>query len=137
MCDHQFVAFSMSSSDTYSYTTCTFAFPTRSFSIALIVHAICCYGYNNVVITLIITNVFNYRLYQNLLLFTKMRATLMREFIHQLLKYQNKASLIHHFQEWRLPPFPLNGNILRAYGVSGKELTGHVLFDAASIDNNI
>lgn len=105
-----------------------FALPTRSFSIALIVHAICCYGYNNVVITLIITNVFNYRLYQNLLLFTKMRATLMREFIHQLLKYQNKASLIHHFQEWRLPPFPLNGNILRAYGVSGKELLDRSCF---------
>lgn len=63
------------------------------------------------------------RLYQNLVLFSKIKPATMREYITQLLKYQNKADLIKDFEEWKLPPFPLNGNIVRAYGtVGGKDI---------------
>uniref|UniRef100_A0A8D8ZH62 CCA tRNA nucleotidyltransferase 1, mitochondrial n=2 Tax=Cacopsylla melanoneura TaxID=428564 RepID=A0A8D8ZH62_9HEMI len=63
------------------------------------------------------------RLYQNLLLFSKLKANQMREYINELLRYKEKSDLIKDFQDWRLPPFPLNGNIVRQYGtVGGKDL---------------
>lgn len=44
----------------------------------------------------------------------------MREYIVELMKYKEKSELIRDFQRWRLPPFPLNGNIVRQYGTVGK-----------------
>ncbi|XP_026685002.1 CCA tRNA nucleotidyltransferase 1, mitochondrial [Diaphorina citri] len=63
------------------------------------------------------------RLYQNLLLFSKLKATTMREYIVELMKYKEKSELIKDFHKWRLPTFPMNGNIIRQYGtVGGKDL---------------
>ncbi|KAL1461469.1 hypothetical protein WDU94_013362 [Cyamophila willieti] len=63
------------------------------------------------------------RLYQNLLLFSKIKASQMREYINELLRYTEKSNLIKDFQDWRLPNFPLNGNIVRQYGtVGGRDL---------------
>ncbi|KAI5706328.1 hypothetical protein M8J76_003747 [Diaphorina citri] len=67
------------------------------------------------------------RLYQNLLLFSKLKATTMREYIVELMKYKEKSELIKDFHKWRLPTFPMNGNIIRQYGTVGGKDLGKVL----------
>lgn len=67
------------------------------------------------------------RLYQNLLLHSRLKPAVMREYIIELLKYSNKSPLIKDFNSWRLQPFPLNGNIIRQNGAPGGKQMGQII----------
>lgn len=49
-----------------------------------------------------------------------------REYVLELLKYNNKRNLFEKLHVWTVPSFPINGQMLQANGCSvGKEI-GHV-----------
>ncbi|XP_034662237.1 CCA tRNA nucleotidyltransferase 1, mitochondrial [Drosophila subobscura] len=45
-----------------------------------------------------------------------------RDYVEQLLKYTNNVELYNQLKAWPTPIFPLNGNMLKDYGLSGKNL---------------
>jgi hypothetical protein len=46
-----------------------------------------------------------FRKYQKLLLLTKAKQTVMREYIIELLKYENDEELLNSFKNWEVPKF--------------------------------
>ncbi|EDW25127.1 GL23016 [Drosophila persimilis] len=45
-----------------------------------------------------------------------------RDYVEQLLKYTRKVELYNQLKAWSTPSFPLNGNILKDHGLSGKNI---------------
>ncbi|ALC45499.1 CG2100, partial [Drosophila busckii] len=45
-----------------------------------------------------------------------------REYVEQLLKYSNKEELYSQLKAWKTPSFPLNGNALKSFGLTGKKV---------------
>ncbi|XP_037897741.1 CCA tRNA nucleotidyltransferase 1, mitochondrial, partial [Glossina fuscipes] len=61
--------------------------------------------------------------YQKLCLQTYIR----RDFVEELLKYKHKRELYDKLRSWRIPPFPVNGNILKDRGSIPTRKIGLVL----------
>ncbi|XP_046402301.1 CCA tRNA nucleotidyltransferase 1, mitochondrial [Ischnura elegans] len=67
------------------------------------------------------------RQYQTLLALSKFKQNDVREWIRELLKYKGNIPTLEEFDQWKLPKFPINGNILLEKGVPGGKKMGPVL----------
>lgn len=56
-----------------------------------------------------------------------------RNFILELFKYKCDLQLLHDFQAWEPPPFPINGAILKEKGVPAGKILGIVLKELKNI----
>lgn len=52
---------------------------------------------------------------------------IVKQYILELLKYNNKTELYRQLKEWEIPAFPVNGNVLMAHGCPKGSATGQVL----------
>lgn len=52
---------------------------------------------------------------------------IVKQYILELLKYNNKAELYRQLNEWETPAFPINGNVLVANGCPKGSAVGQVL----------
>lgn len=50
-----------------------------------------------------------------------------KEYVLELLKYNNKRDLFEQLQVWCPPRFPVNGNMLQTHGCSKGKMMGHVM----------
>ncbi|PSN35875.1 hypothetical protein C0J52_14861 [Blattella germanica] len=68
------------------------------------------------------------RPYQLLVVNCKTKISDTREWVRELLKYRGNIELLKEFDNWIMPRFPLNGNILiKEHGVPGGKSLGPVL----------
>lgn len=65
--------------------------------------------------------------YQALMLKTDGKLNDIKLYILELFKYKADLNLIHEFQSWEPPKFPINGKILKDYGVPPGKTLGRVL----------
>lgn len=54
-------------------------------------------------------------------------------YVRELLKYQGKENLLKEFNEWEIPRFPVNGNILKENGVKSPKLYSFILTNLKDI----
>lgn len=64
--------------------------------------------------------------YQRLVVNSKRKVSEMKEWVVELLKYQN-SPLLEEFKAWEVPRFPVTGNMLKEKGISGGRQMGAVL----------
>lgn len=50
-----------------------------------------------------------------------------KEYVLELLKYNNKRELFEQLQIWSPPRFPVNGNMLQSHGCSKGKMMGPVM----------
>ncbi|XP_067000884.1 CCA tRNA nucleotidyltransferase 1, mitochondrial [Anabrus simplex] len=67
------------------------------------------------------------RAYQALVVNTKLKLADAQEYVRQTLRYRGDKQLLDEFNQWTVPKFPVNGNMLRANGVPGGKAMGAVL----------
>jgi len=67
------------------------------------------------------------RPYQLLVVNSKGRTGDTKEWACEVLKYRGASALLCEFEQWTVPRFPLNGNMLKEKGVSGGKVLGLVL----------
>lgn len=60
------------------------------------------------------------RPYQLLVVNSKGRTGDTKEWACEVLKYRGASALLCEFEQWTVPRFPLNGNMLKEKGVSGE-----------------
>ena len=60
------------------------------------------------------------RPYQLLVVNSKGRTGDTKEWVCEVLKYRGSSALLSEFEQWTVPRFPLNGNILKEKGVPGE-----------------
>jgi hypothetical protein len=60
------------------------------------------------------------RYYQSLFLFSKSKPADVRFWIEETLKYDGALELLHMFQEWQPPKFPITGHMLMEHKVTGQ-----------------
>jgi hypothetical protein len=60
------------------------------------------------------------RPYQQLVVNSKGKTGDTKEWVCEVLKYKGNSVLLSEFEQWNVPRFPLNGNILKEKGVPGK-----------------
>jgi hypothetical protein len=63
---------------------------------------------------------FVYRPYQLLVVNSKGKTCDTKEWVREVLKYRGDSVLLSEFEQWNVPRFPLNGNILKEKGVPGE-----------------
>lgn len=64
--------------------------------------------------------------YKKLVIFSKRKSSEAREFVTEILKYQNN-SLLEEFMKWEIPRFPVSGSTLRQNGVGSGRYMGLVM----------
>ncbi|KAJ9601542.1 hypothetical protein L9F63_000285 [Diploptera punctata] len=65
--------------------------------------------------------------YQLLIVNSKGKTSDTREWVREVLKYRGDFALLKQFDQWILPRFPINGNILKENGVPGGKILGPVM----------
>jgi hypothetical protein len=65
--------------------------------------------------------------YKELYFKTEGKPSDVRVYIEELFKYFSDIGLLHEFKSWEPPEFPLNGNLLREWGVPQGRLMGFVM----------
>jgi hypothetical protein len=60
------------------------------------------------------------RPYQLLVVNSKGKTGDTKEWVCEVLKYKGSSVLLSEFEQWNVPRFPLNGNMLKEKGVPGK-----------------
>jgi hypothetical protein len=73
-------------------------------------------------VTLIIYSavIFVCRPYQLLVVNSKGKTRDTKEWVHEVFKYRGDSTLLREFEQWNVPRFPLNGNMLKEEGVPGE-----------------
>lgn len=59
------------------------------------------------------------RPYQLLVVNSKGKTRDTKEWVCEVLKYRGDSALLSEFEQWNVPRFPLNGNVLKERGVPG------------------
>lgn len=67
------------------------------------------------------------RPYQQLVVNSKGKTGDTKEWVCEVLKYKGNSVLLSEFEQWNVPRFPLNGNILKEKGVPGGKVLGLVV----------
>lgn len=71
--------------------------------------------------------------YQALMLKTDGKLSDIKLYILELFKYKADLNLLHEFQSWEPPKFPINGSILKENGVPPGKILGRVLKELKNI----
>ncbi|XP_071453957.1 CCA tRNA nucleotidyltransferase 1, mitochondrial [Hetaerina americana] len=67
------------------------------------------------------------RQYQTMLVVTKFKQNDVREWIKELLKYKGNIPTLEEFDQWKLPKFPIGGNMLIEKGAPGGKKLGPIV----------
>jgi len=70
--------------------------------------------------------------YQQIVVKTKSKPLVIRQYIIQVLKYIN-SPYIQEFEEWELPNFPINGTVLKEKGIDSGRFMGVVMHELKNI----